>query len=537
VDALNLARLLRRFAWARLAVAAVLLVVGVVVSRSTVPGVRLESFVAGLLVTAVSSVGLLALGRRVAWPGWTAWLILAVDAATVTLLVLTSGGATSIFAFSYVLVVIASCVLLSRQGAMVIAAASSLLYVGIVLVGILASGVDPATETTTLAVLTMAMNTGTLLVVAIIAGSLADRYRSAHHELEGQRRDLSDLQAFKDLVFESVGTGLIAIDRAGRITAYNRAAAEITGVAEADAVGQHWTSIFGSAVAPGEILAAIQDDARASRRHELILRRAGGTEVPVAVTFWALRSGTGEAVGLIAVCEDLSSWKQMEARMRHSDRLATVGRMAANIAHEIRNPLASMTGAIEVLARDTETGSSARALAQIVSRESERLDHIIKDLLEYARPAPLVLQPMNLADTLDEVLALLQHRPLADSVRLLRDYGRALPVDADPQRMRQVFWNLCLNAVEAMPEGGELSVRARTEPRRVEVRISDTGRGILAGDLPHIFEPFFSTKLEGSGIGLALVHRIVQDHGGDIDVLSTMGRGTTFTITLPAPDA
>jgi two-component system sensor histidine kinase HydH len=103
--------------------------------------------------------------------------------------------------------------------------------------------------------------------------------------------------------------------------------------------------------------------------------------------------------------------------------------------------------------------------------------------------------------------------------------------------MRQVFWNLCLNAVEAMPEGGELSVRARTEPRRVEVRISDTGRGILAGDLPHIFEPFFSTKLEGSGIGLALVHRIVQDHGGDIDVLSTMGRGTTFTITLPAPDA
>ncbi|PYN13104.1 MAG: histidine kinase, partial [Candidatus Rokuibacteriota bacterium] len=167
----------------------------------------------------------------------------------------------------------------------------------------------------------------------------------------------------------------------------------------------------------------------------------------------------------------------------------------------------------------------------------ERLDHIIKDLLDYARPAPLVLQPINLADTLDEVLLLLEHRPLPDNVKIVRAYDRELGVEADPQQIRQVFWNLCLNALQAMVEGGELQVAARREGRVVHVRVSDAGHGIHAADLPHIFEPFFSTKSEGSGIGLALVHRIVQEHGGDIDVRSHAGQGTIFTITLPAGDA
>ncbi len=155
----------------------------------------------------------------------------------------------------------------------------------------------------------------------------------------------------------------------------------------------------------------------------------------------------------------------------------------------------------------------------------------------YARPAPLTLQSMNLADTLDEVLLLLEHRPLPEQVKIVRAYDSVLPVAADPQQIRQVFWNLCLNAVEAMPRGGELRVSARARGCRVEVSISDTGTGIPAADLANIFEPFFSTKSEGSGIGLALVHRIVQEHGGEIDLKSDVGEGTTFTITLPATDA
>lgn len=540
MDALNLPDLLRRFAWARLVVAGLLLTAGALLSRVTVPEINVRSFATAILIVVVSSAVPLLLRQGLTRPRHTAWLLLGLDVATVTLIVVATGGPESVFAFLYVLVVIASCVLVSRQGALLIAGASSLLYTAVVVgrtIFPFSSIIDAPTETTALAVMTMFLNTGTFLVVAITAGSLAEHYRSAHHALEDQRKDLSDLQAFKDLIFQSVGTGLIALDHDARITAYNRAAAEVTGVPAERAIGQPWHAVFGAALDIGQILDAIRTDPRVYRRHELTLRPGRGQEVPVAITFWTLRSGSGEMVGVIAVCEDLSSIKQMEERVRQADRLATVGRMAANIAHEIRNPLASLTGAIEVLAKDAELGPARERLAQIVVRESERLDHIIKDLLDYARPAPLALSRINLADTLDEVLLLLEHRPLPDSVKIIRAYGGNLPADADPQQIRQVFWNLCLNAVEAMHDGGELRVAGLADGRRLEISVSDSGTGIHAGDLAHIFEPFFSTKSEGSGIGLALVHRIVQEHGGDIDVRSGSGQGTTFTITLPAAHA
>jgi two-component system sensor histidine kinase PilS (NtrC family) len=539
VDAHDLTHLLRRFAWARLIVALALLA-GALLAHAMAPAVDLATFAAGLGLTLASSTALLIQRSALPHPRRGAWALLGLDVATATIIVVATGGPESIFAFLYVLVVIASCVLLSRTGALVIAGASSLLYVAIVLGGTVfpvSRGLAPVTETTALSVLTMFMNTGTFLVVAITAGSLAEQYRSVHHALEDQRKDLSDVQAFRDLIFQSVGTGLITLDLGGRITAYNRAAEDMTGVPASHAVGRPWHAIFPDAIAIDEVVAAVRGDARARIRHECAVQRLGGPDAPVAMTFWALRSGTGQPVGLIAVCEDLSSLRELEARMRQADRLAAVGRMAANIAHEIRNPLASLTGAIEVLARDVEAGSTRQRLAQIVTSESERLDHIIKDLLDYARPAPLTLQSMNLADTLDEVLLLLEHRPLPEHVKIIRAYEGALPAAADPQQIRQVFWNLCLNAVEAMPKGGELRVSARADDRRVDVSISDTGAGIPAADLGQIFEPFFSTKSEGNGIGLALVHRIVQEHGGEIDVKSDVGEGTTFTITLPATDA
>jgi two-component system sensor histidine kinase PilS (NtrC family) len=538
VDALDLPVLVRQFAWARLGVAGILLLAGAPLARTTLTTINYGWFAAALGVTMATSAAVLVghrLGLRLAW---TRSALLALDVVTATLVVLFTGGPESIFAFVYVLVVIASCVLLPRQGAMAVAGACSLLYTAVVLAHTMfALGDSLVTEVTSLAVLSMFMNTGTFLVVAITAGSLAEHYRSAHHELEDQRKDLSDLQAFRDLIFESVGTGLIALDGVGQITAYNRAAADITGVPAGHAIGRPWNSLFGPDARIDEILAAVHSGPRAFRRFEFSVRRADASDVPVAVTFWALRSGTGEIVGLIAVCEDLSPLKEMEARMRQADRLAAVGRMAANIAHEIRNPLASITGAIEVLVRDADAGGARERLAQIVTRESERLDHIIRDLLEYARPAPLALQPMDLADTLDDVLLLIEHRPLPEQVKVVRAYAPPLPVLADTQQVRQVMWNLCLNAVEAMRDSGELRVGARRHEDRVKVWVSDTGPGIQAEHLAHIFEPFFSTKAGGSGIGLALVHRIVQDHGGDVDVRTGPGEGTTFTIHLPAAGA
>jgi len=268
-----------------------------------------------------------------------------------------------------------------------------------------------------------------------------------------------------------------------------------------------------------------------------MLRRPDGTTVPVRMTFSALRSGEGERLGLISACEDLSAIREMEMRMRQADRLATVGRMAANIAHEIRNPLASLTGAIEVLTSPLTADDARERLSQIVARESERLNHIIKNFLEYARPAPLSIAAFDVAVAAEEVLLLLEHRASPGSLKVIREFAPSIPWPVDAQQFRQILWNLCLNAVEAMPDGGELRVAAAVRAGTLEVAVSDTGDGIGAGDLAHVFEPFFSTKPEGTGLGLALVHRIVQEHGGEIDVRSAPGLGTTFTLTLPARNA
>ncbi|MGH7278141.1 MAG: two-component system sensor histidine kinase NtrB, partial [Candidatus Rokuibacteriota bacterium] len=264
----------------------------------------------------------------------------------------------------------------------------------------------------------------------------------------------------------------------------------------------------------------------------------GGGGDPVRIAFSALRAGDGRRLGLIAVCEDLTTFREMERRVRQADRLATLGRMAANIAHEIRNPLASMTGAIEALAANLGAVEERDRLAQIVLRESDRLNDIIKSFLEYARPAPLAVETIDVAEALDEVLVLLEHRAgPGPGLKVVRDFPAPLAWRLDPQQFRQAVWNLCLNAVEAMPDGGELRVGAEVHRRRLEVSVADTGDGIASAELSHLFEPFFSTKPHGSGLGLALVHRIVQDHGGEADVRSAPGMGTTFTLTFPARDA
>ncbi len=532
--------LLRGFCWARLGIAALLLALGPMLPTDLIPGEQPGVLALALVVAVASSAALLLLGR-VAEPRHIAWLFCLLDVVLITAVVAATGGARSIFAFLYVLSVTAACVLLSRTGGLAMAAAASVLYTGIVLARtVFPTSVffDMPQETTALELLTMFLNSGTFLIVAIVAGGLAEQFRTTRRELEKERRDLLDLQAFKNLVFQSVTTGLIALDREHRITAFNRAAEEITGRSPADAIGRPWAELFGDTISPDAIAAAIDGNPRTATVHETTLRRPDGGAAPVRLTFSALRSGEGTRLGLIGACEDLSTLRQMEARMRQADRLATLGRLAANIAHEIRNPLASLTGAIEVLTSPATAGEARDRLSQIVMRESERLNQIIKNFLEYARPAPLTLETVNIADALDEVLVLIEHRVRPGSLKLVREFVPPLVWRVDPQQFKQVVWNLCLNAVEAMPDGGELRVGAAAAPGQfLNVWVADAGTGIGPDDLAHVFEPFFSTKPEGTGLGLALVHRIVQEHGGEIDVRSTPGLGTTFTITLSARDA
>ena len=534
---------LRGLSWARLITAAMVLAAGAVLHYAG--SFQFDFLFFGLAVSTAGLVScfLLVGSTRGADLRRFAWMQVCLDVTLVTSIIAASGGSHSVFTFLYVLTVLEGCFLLGRRGGLVAASLAGLLYVDVVLGRHLLTllGLAEPIQPTALEVLTVLLNAAVLFAIALLAGSLAERYYLAQRNLESQRKDFSDLQAFRDLIFQSVGSGLIAVNPEGRITAFNRAAESITGVAEREALGQPWEALFGREVDLEEARQAVAGPGTQSQRYEIRLKRRDGHEVPVGISFWSLRSGGGEAVGLIGVCQDLSSIKRMEQRVRQADRLATIGRLSANMAHEIRTPLASLSGAIEALVRELPADPGRERLVEIVLRESERLNRIIRDFLEYARPAPMASHAVDLAELLEEVVLLVEHRSLPAELKVIREYGEKLPARVDPQQLRQAIWNLCINAVQAMPEGGELRVGGRVVPGggppRLQLWISDTGQGIAEADLPQIFEPFFSTKPEGSGIGLALVYRVVQDHGGQIEVRSQPGAGTSFMLILPSADA
>jgi two-component system sensor histidine kinase PilS (NtrC family) len=530
-------RLLRTLAWVRLGVGALVLGMAPFLPASLTPDRNTPQLALALLAAGLSS-GALLLALPLARPRPASWLICLLDSVLITMVVAATGGPRSMYVFLYVLSVIAASLLLPRAGALAVAASGSLLYTGLVGARMAFPGMASLAPThgdTLLDMLTMFLNTGTLLVVAIVAGGLVERFQFTREELETQRQDLRDLQAFQEVILRSVGAGLIVLDRDHTVTALNRAAEEISGRRGAEIIGRPWGDLLG-AVPPDTIEADIAERPHSAQREVTLVRPDGG-RTPVRITFSALRSAEGRRLGLIAVLDDLSTIREMEDRMRQADRLATLGRLAANLAHEIRNPLASLTGAIEALAGTAGARDDRDRLSQIVLRESDRLNDMIKAFLDYARPTPLALETVNVSEIVEEVLLLLEHRELPPGFKTVRDVSPELTATVDPQRLRQALWNLILNAVQAMPAGGELAVTAAEDDRAVKIAVADTGEGIAPADLAHVFEPFYSTKPGGSGLGLALVHRIVQDHGGDIEVQNRPGRGTTFVLTLPRPGA
>ncbi len=527
-------RLLRLFLWARLGVAELLLVVAPFLPAGTISSTA--SLVAALLLAVVSS-GILLLHQPTRHAEHWAWLLSILDVVLVTAIVAATGGPRSIYGFTYVLSVTAASVLLSRPRAVAIAGLASLLYTGLVVgrtVVPVAFLLEPIEEATALELMTMFLNAATFLAVAIVAGGLAERYRATRQALESQHRDLQELHAFKDVVMRSVGTGLVAVDRMHIVTALNRAAEELVGRPAADVLGRPWSEVFGSTIALKPIQDAIAENPRGTSRYETTLDRPDGSRRAVRLTFSALRSGEGRWLGLMAACEDISEIRDMERRVRQADRLATLGRMAANIAHEIRNPLASLTGAIEVLSGDLVSAQDRARLREIVTGESARLNQIIENFLAYARPLPVVTASVNVAELIEEVLLLLEHRDLPPGLKVVREFPPDLCWQLDGAPVRQAIWNLCLNSLQAMPAGGELRVAAWADSEVLTIAVSDTGEGIDAADLPHVLEPFYSTRPGGSGLGLALVHRTVQEHGGDVDIRSSPGHGTTVLLRLPA---
>jgi two-component system sensor histidine kinase PilS (NtrC family) len=374
------------------------------------------------------------------------------------------------------------------------------------------------------------------LVVGLLSARLAERQSHSDVRLIAATQTLASLRALHERIVESIRSGVVTTDLQGRIYTFNAAAQEITGYEEQDVRGQEASILFGDIGEDITQSLRAAEAGEASPRFEANCLTADGLRLRLGFSISPLFAETGETTGIVITFQDLTQIRALEEASRRQDRLAAIGRMAASIAHEIRNPLAAMRGSIQML-RSEMTGDSSQAeLMEIILRESDRLNRIISDFLNYARPRSMVLAQVDLGELLRETFTLMRHSPEMSEQQLLEEHlpDEPLLAEVDAEQMRQVFWNLGRNALQAMPAGGTLQAQLkRNSNRRLQINFADTGRGMSPEQVEHLFEPFSSTT-GGSGLGLSIVYQIIRDHGGTINVRSREGKGTTITMELPA---
>lgn len=375
--------------------------------------------------------------------------------------------------------------------------------------------------------------------VAFLGSQFNERLSRTDETLAQAHRNLSDLRAFSERVIDSISSGLVTTDLDYRIISFNRAAEEITGYRESQVVNAHLSVLFPAIAEQLQSGMASLKSGQGLSRLQIECDTADARQIQLGLSISPLTTVEGEITGYVLPFQDLTDVMQLEREVRRHDRLAALGRAAAAIAHEIRNPLASMRGAVQVLGSEAGLSEEQAQLMNIVLRESDRIDRIISDFLMYARPRQPELESVNLNEILEETLALLRYSSEIDSERH-QLIGIPCPdaalVNADPGQLRQVFWNLARNAIKAMPEGGTFTIEiARSSDHsQIAIVISDTGIGMTEEQAERVFEPFSSYSAGGTGLGMSIVYHIVNEHRGKIEIQSKVGAGTTVSIRFAA---
>ena len=371
-------------------------------------------------------------------------------------------------------------------------------------------------------------------VVGLLSARLAERQSRSDVRLLAATQSLADLRALHERIVESIRSGVVTTDLEGRIYTFNQAAIEITGYEEKTVRGKDASILFGDL--KEHIAESLKTSEVSAARFETDCLTPEGLRLRLGYSISPLFSEANETTGMVITFQDLTQVRTLEETSRRQDRLAAIGRMAASIAHEIRNPLAAMRGSIQMLRSEMDTDSHQTELMEIILRESDRLNRIITDFLSYARPRSLVQSRVDVGVLLHQTFALLRHSPeILETQSIVEEVpDEVLVVDADEGQLKQVFWNLARNALQAMPQGGTLKAQLEKNSfNRVRISFSDTGRGMTPDQVEHLFEPFSSTT-GGTGLGLSIVYQIIRDHSGTINVRSREGQGTTITIELPA---
>jgi two-component system sensor histidine kinase PilS (NtrC family) len=467
-----------------------------------------------VILTYVASIGFaLALRARRA-PVIVAYAQIAADVALAASVVALTGGRDSVFVFLFSIAVVNASILLHRRGAVVSAGLAVAAYLPISI----------ATAPREGGVVTPFVHVTAFALTAALASYLSELLRSTRERLSAREGDLAALSALHASIVQSIGSGLLTVDMGGAITFLNRAGEQMMGISLADVRGQdasRWFPAF-----------------RSSTRGEADVTSAGGARLRLGYSSFELADPRGSPRGTVIVFQDLTSLRAMEEAIARSERLADLGRVAAGLAHELRNPLTSIMGCVELLRSGRAEGEEDRRLLGIVLREAGRLDNLVGELLAFARPAPLRKVGADLAVVAAETLDVFEHDPAGATVVVERALGPA-NAELDPDRFRQVLWNLLINARQAIElsgrPSGRIGVSTGTEASGPWIAVEDDGVGIDPSDRQRIFLPFYSTRDRGTGLGLATIHRIVEEHGGAIELESEPGRGSRFLVRLPPP--
>ena len=531
---------LKRLMVFRVVMVTTLLLVAVGVEAVSETLLRINPFYLVIVATYVLTVGhalaLRLLGARRA-------LVFAQgigDLVVITSLVYIGGGSRGGFMLLYPISVLSGSALLVRGGGLVLAGLATACYGGLlwaVRLGALPpQGLVDVPYLPPNALQYSVLVTGVAcFTVAFIGSYFAESLRQAGERLEEAHGEVADLRELNQIIVSSIHSGLIITDPQGRILHVNEFGAQILGLLPSAIRGRDLREIFASPLLePFAVRARAASEALA--RLEVTYQRQDGELIQLGFSVTPLAERPRAERGFLLVFQNLTDIKRLEQEVRTKEKLAAVGEMAAELAHEIRNPLGSISGSAQVLLSEPGIASEQKQLLSIITRESRRLSEILNRFLFQARPTAAPRDPVDLGPLLEQAVTLLRHGPEVrpgHRVELTVAPGPHLCL-ADPDQITQVFWNLARNGLEAMPEGGELRVELRSESDDIVLSVRDQGRGMAGDEQQRMFEPFQSRSPMGTGLGLAIVYQIVREHRGDISVRSVPRRGTEVVVHLPA---
>jgi two-component system sensor histidine kinase PilS (NtrC family) len=468
-----------------------------------------------------------------------------------------TGTVNSPFSALFILTIVSAALAYRLVGTLLTASLASLAYAYIVWLGIASGSTSGSRGSALESVLgagdsifySVFLHILIFYLRAFISGYLAERIKERDRQLADTSRALQRARLDTDDILRHLNSGLLTIDASGYVIFFNRAAERILGYREEDVKGMHCQDVFAERMPNlSQTLQRRLEDKLHAPRLEIEIRRGDRDTIPLGLSTSCLTEHSGALRGVIAIFSDLTEAKELEAKVRTQDRLAAVGELSASIAHEIRNPLAAISGSVEVLKEDLELSGDAARLMELIVKESDRLSMITTEFLEYARIDSPVLTKVELCHLIGDVIQVLHHHPgYREGMRLLVEADDAITyVIADDHLTRQLLINLAVNAVEAF-EGrpGTVTFRIVTDAVNeiVELYVEDNGPGVSSENLRRVYQPFFSTKKHGTGLGLAIVHRVAVAQKLKLSVDSQLDVGTTFMIEFrlcsasPAPNA